>query len=374
MLTELQALIALSMTKGLGPVNTRNMIAYCGSAEQVLNMPMGKLGKIPGIGAKTLNLVKKAATSLARVEQEMRFCEKERIEILAYTEDKYPHLLKFIHDSPLILYKKGNIDLNAQHNIAIVGTRMPTDYGKKWAYQFAEYFAEKNINVVSGLAFGVDIIAHKAVLKVGGMTTGIVGHGLEQIYPSQHTERAMQMCEKGGILSEFVSGTALHPNNFPARNRIIAGLCKAILVIEAKESGGALITAHFGFEQNREVYALPGNIGQPFSAGCNKLIRENIAKLVSNPQEILDDLDIKWKDTIKTNVVSEIKWQEMDLSENEQKIAIALQEDEMHIDLLALETGIPMSELNSLLLMMEFKGILTQKSGKKFRIGGEGIG
>lgn len=369
MSTEQLSLMALSMTKGLGPVNTRNMMAYCGSATQVLTMPVGKLMRISGIGAKTIRLVQEAKASLDKAEAELRFCEKEGIEVLRYSDDNYPSMLKFIHDSPLILYKKGQVDLNAQHNIAIVGTRKPTDYGKKMAHQFAAYFAEKNINVVSGLAFGVDIMAHNTVVKANGITTGVVGHGLDQIYPSEHTQRAMQMLEKGGLISEFPSGTALHPNNFPARNRIIAGLSKAIVVIEAKESGGALITAHFAFEQNREVYAVPGNVGYPYSAGCNKLIRENIAKLVTDPQEVLDDLDIKWKEVAKSAESLAVKPQHIVLSEKEQLIVNVLEGRELHIDNIALQTGLSMSELNSTLLLMEFNGLVVQRAGKNFRVG-----
>lgn len=368
MTPEQLATIALTMTKGLGPVNCRNLIAYCGSAVEVLEAPTAKLLKISGVGDKMLRLIASAATNLERARQEADYCAQHGIKILFHTEADYPYLLKFIHDAPLVLYQKGKLDLNKQPTLAIVGTRKPTDYGKKLCHQFASFFAEQGVNVVSGLAFGVDIIAHKSVLAVpNGITTAVVGHGLDRVYPAQHTERAMQIVEKGAILSEFPSGTAMHPNNFPARNRIIAGLCKAVLVVEAQESGGALITARFAFDQNREVYAIPGNLGQPYSAGCNLLIKENVAKLALNPQDILEDLGVRWSSLLDQHPQQPtLNFKEA--NPEEKNIIEALRTQEMHIDVLCIETGLQMQQLHSLLLMMEFKNWVVQLPGKRFRL------
>lgn len=359
-------LLALSMVKGLGPVHIRNLIAYCGSAEAVFTTSMGKLSKIPGIGEKMLSLISSAQSSLQKAESEIINCEKLGIEILPFSHKSYPQSLKFIHDAPSVLYKKGKADLNAMPMIAIVGTRKPTAYGKEMTTFFAEYLAERGINVISGLAYGVDILAHKAALKQSGVTTAVLAHGLDRIYPPTHTEKAIEIQEKGAILSEFPLGTKPDAVNFPARNRIVSGMSKAILVIEAAASGGALITARSGFDQNREIYALPGNVGNPYSAGCNQLIRENIAKLITHPQEVLDDLQIAWQTT--TPQALELDLGHENLSIDEARIVDTLKEGEQLIDTLAVKTHIPISRLNALLLTMEFGGWITQLPGKKFRL------
>lgn len=364
-------LIALSMSKGLGPVLIRNLVAFCGTGKKVLETPKGKLAKVPGIGEKTIDAITKAGSLLKFAEQEYALCQKHQVRLLSYLEKDYPQHLKFIHDAPIILYKKGNIDFNAQPSIALVGTRTPTEYGKKMTTLFAEYFANQGINVVSGLAYGIDIVAHKTTLAQNGITTAVLAHGLDSIYPQSHQEKAMEMLEKGGWLSEYPFGTKPDTNHFPARNRIVSGMSKAIIVIEAAETGGALITAKSGFEQNREIYALPGNVGNTFSAGCNKLIQENIAKLVTHPQEVLADLEIQWleyKENPPQTPDAITPFPNIPLSADETQILNLLRNSEMQIDNIALQTGIAISSLNSLLLMMEFKELLVQKPGKKFSL------
>lgn len=359
------------MIKGLGPVTIRNLVSYCGSPENVFSTPKGKLLKIPGIGEKTLKLLKEAESYQKKAEDEVRFCEKHQIAILPYLSTEYPQALKFLHDSPTVLYKRGNIDLNQHEMIAVVGTRKPTEYGKNMAEQIATYFAERNMNVVSGLAYGIDIAAHKAALKVGGMTTAVLAHGLDRIYPTMHYEKAMEMLEIGGWVSEFPSGTSPDAPNFPARNRIISGLAKAIIVVEAAKSGGALITANFGFEQNKEIYAVPGNVGLPFSEGCNHLIQNNIAKLLTHPQEVLSDLDIQWNNEIVENfhkIEPKKDFSNVILSAEETRIVGLLRKGEAQIDDISIQTEISIASLNSLLLTMEFKGFIKQMPGKKFSL------
>lgn len=364
---ELQALLSLSMVKGIGPVLVRNLVAYCGSAKEILETPKSKLQKIPGIGAKTIQLLFEASKMEERAEKEWVFCEKNKIEVLSFTDVNYPQNLKFIHDAPVVLFKKGNVQLNNQPSIAIVGTRKPTEYGKEHAAFFASYLAERGINIVSGLAYGIDITAHKAVLQSTGITTGVLGHGLDIVYPGTHSDKARLMLEKGGLVSEFCSGTKPDMNNFPARNRIIAGICKAVIVIEAAESGGALITAHFAFDQNREVFALPGNIDRPYSKGCNKLIKENIARLVAHPQEVIEELGLIPKDIDKTKQVPESLSLNL-MNEEEWTIAQILDKSDLHIDDLLVKTGFGVSDLNVLLLNMEFSGIIAQMPGKIFKL------
>jgi len=362
-------LLALALTKGLGPVSVKNLIAYCGSAKAVFEAPKGKLVRAPGIGDHAVNLVKKAETQ-ARAEQELAYCQQHGIQVLTYLDEAYPHALKYIHDAPLLLFKKGGIDLNMQPNIAIVGTRKATEYGKELAQTFATAFAQKGINVVSGLAYGIDIYAHRAAIKAGGKTTAVLAHGLDTIYPARHTKRALDMCEQGGLLTEYLTGTKPDPPLFPARNRIISGICRAVLVVEAAAKGGALITAKAAFDQNREVYALPGRLGDPYSQGCNKLIQNQIARLVMSPEEILEDLQISWQhhDDQSEQLSLALAAPEVPLSAEEAQVLNVLREKTgARVDEIALKTGIPMHKLNPLLLGMEFKDLLAQLPGKRFK-------
>ncbi|MCB0837356.1 MAG: DNA-processing protein DprA [Bacteroidetes bacterium] len=361
-------LLALALTKGLGPVSVKNLIAYCGSAKAVFDAPKGKLKRAPGIGEVAVNLVRESH-NLQRAEAEMNFCLQQGIEVISYLDEGYPQRLKYIHNAPLILFKKGKVDINAQPNIAIVGTRRATDYGRALTEQFATCFAEKGMNVVSGLAYGIDITAHRAVLKAGGITTAVLAHGLDRIYPGNHYRKAMEMLEKGGILTEYLTGTDPDAPHFPARNRIVSGISRAVIVIEAAEKGGALITAKLAFDQNREVYAIPGRIGDTFSQGCNHLIRDNIAKLVSSPEEVLADLDIQWQEhTDRTQQLElALAAPEIPLNAEEAKVMNLLNQGEALVDQITVKTGIPVHRLNALLLSMEFKNLLRQLPGKKYQ-------
>jgi DNA processing protein len=362
-------LLALSLTKGLGPVSVRNLIAYCGSAQAVFDAPKGKLMRTPGIGEHAVQLVRQAET-LARAEQEVAYCERHGVELLTYLDPAYPEALKYIHDAPLILFKKGAVNFNAQPSVAIVGTRRATDYGREWAETFAHFFAEQGFNVVSGLAYGIDIAAHRAVLRSGGITTAILAHGLDTLYPGKHRSKAEAMLAQGGLLTEYLTGTLPDAPHFPARNRIISGICKAVVVIEAANRGGALITARAAFEQNREVYALPGRVGDQYSEGCNTLIRDNVAKLITSPEEVMADLDIQWQHhhDQSDQLALALTPPEIGLSAEESKVLNYLsQRSDALVDDIAIKTGIPMQQLNSLLLGMEFKELLRQMPGKKFR-------
>jgi DNA processing protein len=365
-----QYVLALSMIKGLGPVSVKSLIAYCGGPKEVFEMPRGKLMRAPGIGEKAAQLVKDADT-LRRAETEMARCEKEKVGIVSYLDQDYPHLLKYIHDAPLVLFRKGQVNLNAQPNLAIVGTRKPTDHGREIAETFATFFAEQGINVVSGLAYGIDIAAHRATLQSKGITTAVLGHGLDMIYPSTHWRKAEEMLSRGGLLTEYPIGTQPEAVHFPARNRIVAGLSRAVIVVEAAESGGALITARMAFDQNREVYAIPGRLNDTRSQGCNLLIRNQIARLVTDPHEILEDLEIRWKQVGETDPerpsLPAALPEGVALSPDEAKVMNFLERGEALVDQITHHTGIHISRLNALLLSMEFKGLLKQAPGKKFR-------
>lgn len=362
-LSDQLALLSLASTKGIGPVTVRSLISHLGSPQAVFSAPLGKLKRAPGVGEKVAGLIHNK-TAQERAEKEIAWCEKSGVKLISYLDPAYPNLLKYIHHAPLFLFKKGSADLNAQPNIAIVGTRNATEYGKELTDYFAGFFARLGINVVSGLAYGIDITAHKAVLKNDGITTCVLAHGLDIIYPSVHKTRAIEMLEKGAWLSEYMIGTKPDAPHFPSRNRIVAGMSQAVIVIEAGETGGALITAKQAFDSNRQVYAIPGRVGDPFSAGCHQLISENFAQLVTSPEEVLEDLEIKWfteKETLP-------KAPSIPLNKEESLVLNVLQEKEMLMDQLADKTGLAIQKLNSLLLSMEFKGLLKQMPGKKFKM------
>ena len=263
---ELLYLLALLRIKGVGSVVAKNLIAFCGTPKGVFAKPKGWLRRVPEVGDKLAKAISSGET-LQLAEEELKFCEKHSIEILTYTAPDYPERLKTIYDAPLALFKKGNLDLNSRPAIAIVGTRKMTPYGKREAQRFAEYFASYQINVVSGLALGVDITAHLGAMDSGGVTTAVLAHGLDRIYPERHTTHARRMVKQGAIVSEYFTHSRPSAKHFPQRNRIISGIAQAVVVIEAKSTGGALLTSKIAFDQNREVYAVPGEIGRPSSAG-----------------------------------------------------------------------------------------------------------
>ncbi len=361
-------LLALALTKGLGPIHVKNLISYCGSPEAVYQASPGQLKKAPGIGGKVVQLIQ-TDPPLAQADQELAYCDRYGINMLTYLDEAYPTALKYIHDAPLVLFKQGQVDLNAQPGIAIVGTRKATDYGKHLTEVFTEAFVKHGLNIVSGLAYGIDITAHRTALKLGGLTTGVLGHGLDTLYPGAHAQKAREMRLRGGLLSEYPTGTKPDAPHFPARNRIISGICKATIVIEAAESGGALITAKYAFEQNREVYAVPGRIGDPYSAGCNRLIRDQVAKLITSPEEVLEDLAIQWQqhDDQTEQLALLFEPPNVPLSAEESKVLNLLSQGEALIDVIAYKTGIGAAQLTPLLLAMEFKELVRQMPGKKYR-------
>ncbi|MFK7970856.1 MAG: DNA-processing protein DprA [Bacteroidia bacterium] len=362
-------LLALSLVPKLGPVTARNLIAWCGGPREVFDAPRSKLLRIPGIGHKLVDNLNKKDLFI-RADAILKQCEGLDITVTSYIAPSYPDMLKPLYDAPLVLYTRGKVAYHAQPAIAIVGTRKATDDGKALTAHFASYFAQRGINVVSGLAYGIDFQAHKAALKAGGISTAVLAHGLDMIYPGNHSQKAQELLERGGWISEYPPGSKIDPGNFPARNRIIAGLCRATVVIEAAEKGGALITGRFAFDQNREVYAVPGRLGDPFSKGCNALIRDQVAKLVVSPEEVLIDLGLD------ENPQTETKTQQLDLefpdlnlplNPRESSILNFLSRGESPMDGIAMNTNMSASELSAVLLGMEFRGLIRQMPGKRFK-------
>lgn len=357
--------IALSCLPGIGPVLARNLLSYFGNAEDVFNAKSKHLAKVPGIGRKNKELLlNKEVFKLA--ENEMEFIEKYKIQPYFLLDEDYPKRLKNCSDAPIMLYFKGNADLNSSKIISIVGTRNATDYGKEICRTLMSELKVHNPLIVSGLAYGIDFAAHKEAYKLTIPSVGVLAHGLDRIYPTQHRNMAEKMLDCGGILTEFMSGTIPDRENFPKRNRIIAGLCDLTIVVEASLKGGALITAELANSYHRDVFAFPGKINDEFSIGCNHLIKTNRANLITNVSDI--EYIMGWNKEIdkitKPQLILPIN-----LSEDEKIIFDVLSNrGVLAVDDLSFITGFQQSKLVHTLLGMEMQGLLTSLPGKIYKL------
>ena len=358
--------IAISLIPGIGSVTARNLIAYVGSVEGVFQEKEKNLLKIPGIGEVNAKRVVRQNV-LERAKKEVEFVLKNRIRTFFYLDDNYPTRLKGCSDAPIVLYFKGNANLNERRIISVVGTRNATNYGKEICEELIRNFSEKSypILVVSGLAYGIDVHAHKACLKYNIPTVGVFAHGLDTIYPSLHAPIAAKMLENGGLISDFISETKIDRANFLRRNRIIAGMADATIIVESAKKGGALVTADIANSYNRDVFAFPGRSTDLYSQGCNKIIKLNEAVLVENQADIEKAMnwDIKVSPTrpYQTSLFVE-------LTPEEQKLVDLLKRGDRFIDEITIETQLPMSKVSSLLLTLEFKGVITSLPGKMYRL------
>ncbi len=363
---ERLSFLALHYTPGIGDYLLKQLVSYCGSPDQVFKTPKGKLLKIPGVGEVTAESIRTGKT-FERAEKEFKKAEKSDTEILFYTDKKYPKRLKQIEDAPVVIYFQGNANLNHSKIVAIVGTRQATSYGKELVEQIIKDLVAHQALIISGLAYGIDIQAHKQALKNNLQTIGVLGSGMDVIYPSAHKDTAKKMIEHGGLLTENSFGAKPDAHNFPARNRIIAGMCDALIVVEAAEKGGALITAEIANTYNKDVFAVPGSIGETYSEGCNKLIRTNKANLFSS----IKDLEYIMNWSIENPETKKIKATSIDLAQfepDEQIILKVLQEKNtpVMIDELTIKTSLSPSLLASLLLTLEFKNVVKSIPGKMF--------
>ncbi|ASU33779.1 DNA-processing protein DprA [Mucilaginibacter xinganensis] len=359
--------IALTYVKNIGPTLAKCLVAHFGDAENIFSAPAGKLLKVPGIGEKTVSQLD-FDVALKKAEDELKFIERNSIDVIFYTDSKYPKRLKNCTDSPVLLYSRGNADLNSQHIVSIVGTRNATEYGKQLCRQLIEELQPYNILVVSGLALGIDVAVHKECLKQNVPTVGIVGHGLDRMYPAQHRATAEKMLENGGLLTEYPSGTIPDRENFPQRNRIVAGIAEATIVVEASIKGGALITAEIANSYNRDVFAFPGRLGDEFSEGCNFLIRNNKAQLLTCTADLAYSMG--WEKGENAKLVIEQYVLPFDLSSDESVIFNFIKENKvpLAIDDLSIKTSMPTSKLAMNLLNMEMQGYIRSLPGKTYCI------
>jgi DNA processing protein len=354
------------MIPKIGPVLTKRLIAYCGSAEGVFKEKKGHLSKIPGIGDRLVDQII-THQNLDAADIEIEFVTRNRITTLFYLDPDYPERLRHCEDAPVILYVKGHTDLNRNKVISIVGTRNPTDYGRSMTREFIDQMAASypEILIVSGLAYGIDICAHKSSLRNNLDTVGILGHGLSVLYPSSHREVARQMVDHGALITEFRHDEKPESPNFVKRNRIIAGLSDATIVMESGEQGGALITADIANSYNRDVFAFPGRINDKYSVGCNRLIKTNRAAMI----EKLDDLEYQmgWQKTVKSGIVQKELF--VELTEEEKLLTGLIRADSnATIDMLAIRSNFQVSKVSGLLLNLEFKGMVKCLPGKVYQI------
>jgi DNA processing protein len=354
--------IALSLVPYIGDVRAKILVAHCGSAEAVFREKKAILSKIPGVGIHAHELFDKEI--LKQAEKEMKFTERNEIKVLFYTDPDYPKRLLHCEDSPVLLYFKGNANLNSGKVISIVGTRDATDYGKQLCEKLIADLAVHHPLIVSGLAYGIDACAHKAALENNLATVCGLGHGLDKIYPGLNRGLAENMLKNGGWLSDFPSGTRPDRENFPRRNRIVAGLADATIVIESKLGGGSLITADIANSYNRDVFAFPGRIGDECSAGCNAIIKQNKAALIQSAADVVYIMG--WEQKKKKTVQKQLF---VELNEEEELLAKLLKEKEsLAIDDLCLLSNLPMSKVSALLLTLEFSGIVRSLPGKVYRL------
>lgn len=359
--------IALTLLPGVGDVNAKKLVAHCGGVEAIFHEKRSNLLLIEGMGEKTVNAIK-SADVMKEAEEEVRFVEENQIQVDFYLDKSYPRRLLHCNDGPILLYSKGEINWNAEKVISIVGTRMPTRNGQYICEKLVADLKAFNVTIVSGLAYGIDITAHKAALKHRIPTIGIMASGIQNVYPRTHVKTAEQMQENGGIATDYRSDSAVLPINFAERNRIVAGLADAVVVVESAKKGGSLITADLANGYNRDVFAVPGRIDDSQSMGCNKLIKSHKAALIESAQDIAYVLS--WEKPSQQKAKANIQKQLfIELSDDERKLLSAFaDEKQLAIDEISVKSGFPISKTSSLLLQIEFIGLVRSLPGKVYEI------
>jgi DNA processing protein len=354
--------LALNFIPNIGAVTARNLISYCGGLKEVFTAKKSRLTSIPGIGeSKANDVVNGLQKALKIAEAELQKLDGKDIRILFYLDEGYPTKLKHYQDAPLTLYARGDMQLDATRCVAIVGTRKITSYGIVECEKLVEGLAAYNCTIISGLAYGVDTIAHRKAVELGIPTIGVLGNGINRIYPSTNKSLATKMQSKGGILSEYAMDMQPKRENFPRRNRVIAGMSDVVVIVESAAKGGSIITAEYANEYNKDVFAIPGRVGDEMSEGCNNLIKHHKAHLCTSAEDIADIM--RW-DRATEGVQMQLV---MDLDEDERKLMQYIKEEpNIGLDSLHYKTKIPLALLTTTLLTLEFKGIVKPLPGKKY--------
>ncbi len=356
--------IALTLIKNIGSRQARKLLNAFDTAESIFKAKKDELLKIEGIGAKIAASILNT-DALVRAEKQLEFINKHKIEVLFYTDINYPKRLRNCYDAPVLLYFKGNVNFNQKRVVSIVGTRNATAYGKELCKKLIEVLLPYDVLIISGLAYGIDVTAHKESLNFQIPTVGVLGHGLDRIYPPTHAEIARNMILDGGLLTEFLPGTTPDKENFPKRNRIIAGLCDVLVVVEASKKGGALITADIANSYFKDVYAFPGRTNDQYSEGCNFLIKTNRAGLINDPKDLIYYLG--WEDERKEKTKVQVKLP-LNLTETELLIVEVLKNNALDVDELSSKTNLSQSKLVMALLTLEMQGMVVMLPGKCYQL------
>ena len=362
-MTDLQYQIALTLLPGIGDISGKKFVQYCGSAEAIFKETRKSLEKISGMREASIEAICKPKEYLNRAEEEIDFIEKNAIRPLFFLDADYPRRLLQCDDGPMMLYYKGAANLNANRIVAIVGTRNITEYGKENCLQLVEDLKDDNVLIVSGLAYGVDTAAHKAAVKNGIPTVGVMGCGMQQVYPATNKKLANEMLEQGGVLTECMSGTQPDRENFPRRNRIIAGMADAVVVIESAMKGGSLITADLANSYSRDVFAYPGRVMDIYSQGCNYLIRTNRAHLMESVLNLRYVMrwDSETKNEKQTALFREFTDDEKLIMDCFGSSAV------VSLDDIIVKSELPTTKIASILLNLEFDGVLMAMPGKRYQ-------
>lgn len=369
---EIIAAIALTKLKGLSLLNARTMLEAMGSASEVFAHRKDIVRMIPDASQRLVSTFADADEAMKIAEEEVEFIEKKRLKVFTLQDEDYPQRLRECEDAPLVLYGCGNVNLNCQRIISVVGTRKCSEYGREVCNNFIadlkRYYPDTLI--VSGLAYGIDVCAHRAALENGMATVGVLAHGLDTIYPSMHRQIAADMVhQQGGLLTEYTTHTTPEKGNFVRRNRIVAGLCDACIVVESSERGGSLITAELAMEYNRDVFAFPGRVYDEYSRGCNNLIRRQQATLLTCAADLLDAMG--WENPLKKASKPEAIQQELfpDLTDEERALVNTLKGvDDKHINQIAIDANIPYSRASMILFDLEMKGVVKALGGARYKL------
>jgi DNA processing protein len=362
---DLLYVLALQRAKGVGDINAKKLISYCGSAKNVLKEKHFRLEKINGFGKSTIQSLLDVE-NLKAAEKELKYIQQNNIETLYFEAENYPEKLKHCIDAPILLFKEGNFDLKKGPVISIVGTRNITTYGRDFCEKLISDLKEYHPTIVSGFAYGVDICAHKAAVKNGLQTIGVLAHGFEEIYPKSHKKYVAEIHKNGGFLSDFWHDEIIIRENFLKRNRVVAGISEATIIIESADKGGSLVTADIANSYNRDVFAVPGRTTDNYSKGCNDLIRRNKAAVLTSANDLIEMLNWDVKQQIAKPIQKQLF---VEFNELEQQVYDFLfQNGKELLDIIAMSCDIPIHKTTTILFNLEMKGVVKPLPGKLFEV------
>lgn len=359
---DLFYLLALMKVEGVGDIIAKKLITNCGSAESIFKTGLNKIAAIDGIGSALVNNLKDKSI-FEKADKELKFIQSNNIQVSYFQDEIYPERLKHCIDSPVLIFATGNIDLKNRKTISIVGTRQITSYGIEFCRKFIEDLVPLDPVIISGFAYGVDIMAHQLAMEYNLQTVGVLAHGLNQIYPKNHKKYMAKMEENGGFITEFWSTSQPDRENFVRRNRIVAGISEATIVIESADKGGSLITANLANDYNRDVFAVPGRVTDKYSQGCNDLIKTQKANVLTSAADLVYVLN--WDIEKKSKPVQKQLF--VELEPDEQMVYdFLIKNGKELLDSIALECNLPIFKISGILLNMELKGVIRPLPGKTF--------